>query len=110
MEDEQLEEKTLLQRELGSLKRLLTLKYADKPYEPKKMLRTMFVMLATFLACNYIFQWHVIRDHGFKAVRYDHFLNQAIGVIGGIICSWLLGRQDEITTLGIGGLKAKKLQ
>jgi hypothetical protein len=110
MGDEHTEEKKLLQRQLESLKGVLTGKYADKPYELKKILRTMFTMLATFLTCNYIFQWHVIRDHGFKAVRYDDFLNQAIGAIGASICLWLIGRNQEITTLGIGELTAKKLR
>jgi hypothetical protein len=82
----------------------------DKPLEPKKLLRTLLAMLAGFLIGNYIVQWHVIRDHGFKAVRYDHFLNQAIGVIGASICLWLLGRHEEVTTLGIGELTAKKLR
>jgi len=99
------------QRLLGLLTGFLAGEYAgDKPFERKKLLRTLFALLAGFFIGNYIGNWHVIRNHGFKAVRYDHFLAQAVGVIGTLICFWLLGRQKEVTTLGIGEATAKKLR
>jgi hypothetical protein len=111
MGDEHSELKKSPQRILGLLTGFLAGEYAgDKPFERKKLLRTLFGLLAGFLIGNYIVNWHVIRDHGFKSVRYDRFLAQAIGAIGMLICFWLLGRQKDVTTLGIGETTAKKLR
>jgi len=84
----------------------------DKRSELKKLLRTLFGLLAGFLIGNNIVNWHVIRDHGFKAVRYDHFLFQTVGAMSGLIIPRLVGRfmNKEITTLGIGEVTAEKLQ
>ena len=82
----------------------------DKPSEPKTLLWTILTFLAGFLIGNYIIQWHVIRDHGFWAVRYDSFLVRAFGVISMSICFWYLRQPKEVTTLGIGEGTTKKLR
>jgi hypothetical protein len=111
MGDERSELKKSPRRVLGLLTRFLAGDYAvDKPFERKRLLRTLIGLLAGFLIGNYVVNWHVILDHGFGSVRYDHFVAQAIGAIGISICFWLLGRQKEVTTLGIGDATAKKVR
>jgi hypothetical protein len=111
MGDEQSELNKSPQRLIELLKGFFAGEYAgDKPLELKKLLPTLFGLLVGFLIGNYIANWHVIRDHGLKAVRYDHFLGQAIGAIGLLTCFWLVGRHKEATTLSIDPPNGKNLR
>jgi hypothetical protein len=78
--------------------------------EPKKRLRQLLGLLAGSFAAACIFNWHAFRTHGLKAVRFDHFLLQAFGSISLLTCLWLVQRQKESTTLGIGDPATKKLR
>ena len=91
----------------------------DEPLEEKKppqprRLRSLFgVLVGMLIGQCIVINWHRFHDHGFigfKAVRWDDFFVRALGVIGLTICFCLLDQDTEITTLGIGGLKAKKLR
>jgi hypothetical protein len=78
--------------------------------ELKKRLRGGLGVLAGMFIGQCIYTWHAFPDQGFKAFQWDRFLFAAFGAISVIIGVWLVGQRKEITTLGVGEAKAKKLR
>jgi hypothetical protein len=91
----------------------------DEHSEPKKnpIWTGLGVLSGVFIAqCihQHILHWHAFRDQGlmagFKTVRWDDFLVRALTAGGGLIVALLLAQPQEITTLGVGEVTAKKLR
>jgi hypothetical protein len=88
---------------------------ADEHSELQKALWSGLASVAGMLIgqCIVIYV-HAFRDHGFKAAfkaaQWDGFFVHAIAVFSALIVLGLVMQHKEVTTLGIGGLKAKKLR
>jgi hypothetical protein len=59
---------------------------------------------------QYIRHRHAFHDQGFSAFQWDRFFLSAFGAFSAIFGVWLVGRNSDITTLGIGEFTAKKLR
>ncbi|MGA1984268.1 MAG: hypothetical protein ABSG84_17605 [Acidobacteriaceae bacterium] len=70
---------------------------------------TALVVFIGAFTCQCILNWDAILVQGFKAIQWDSILASAFGAI---VLIWVMpaGQREEITTLGIGKLKARKLQ
>ena len=85
----------------------------DEHSEPKKPLRGWLGLLAGVFLGLCIHNWHMFRDHGLiaglRSLRWDFLFGMTVGAVASL---WLGGqrKEEQITTVAVGGGTSKKLQ